>query len=153
MAKIIKLKESDLNRLVARVIKEQAATATTAVVQRPVAMTDRVKQLVGFLQNGKYTSSEIQQAQNVIKGPSATRAPQKSPSVPSQKPQQMGGAQSSGPRNQQTSIPRPTNPKPGPNVAAPTPVAQPTPQNQPTLGAQEPVAQPTRTKPTSKISS
>lgn len=110
MAKIIKLKESDLNRLVARVIKEQAATATTAVVQKPVAMTDRVKQLVGFLQNGKYTSSEIQQAQNVIKSPQGTRIPQKSPNVPSPKPQQTGGAQSSGPRQ--------TNPKP--NAAAPT---------------------------------
>jgi hypothetical protein len=123
MAKIIKLKESDLNRLVARVIKEQAATATTAVVQKPVAMTDRVKQLVGFLQNGKYTSSEIQQAQNIIKSPQGTRAPQNSPSVPSQKPQQMGGAQSSGPRkqNQQTQGGvRPTNPKPGVAAAPPT---------------------------------
>lgn len=67
-------------------VSEQAATA---VVQKPVAMTDRVKQLVGFLQNGKYTSSEIQQAQNIIKNPPATRAPQQSPVVVSQKSQQQ----------------------------------------------------------------
>ena len=93
MAKIIKLNESDLNKLVARVIKEQAATAASTAAQKPVMASDRVKQLVGFLQNGKYTSSEIQQAQNMIKNPAATRAPQKNPVVVSQKSQQTGGAQ------------------------------------------------------------
>ena len=58
MAKIIKLNESDLNKLVARVIKEQAATAASIAAKKPVMASDRVKQLVGFLQNGKYTSSE-----------------------------------------------------------------------------------------------
>ena len=89
MAKIIKLNESDLNRLVARVIKEQAATAASIAAQKPVMMSDRVKQLVGFLKNGNYTSSEIQQAQNIIKNPGTTRAPQKGPIVVSQKSQQL----------------------------------------------------------------
>lgn len=89
MAKIIKLNETDLNRLVARVIKEQAATAASIAAKKPVMMSDRVKQLVGFLKNGNYSSSEIQQAQNIIKNPPATRAPQKGPIVVSQKSQQL----------------------------------------------------------------
>ena len=60
-------------------VSEQAQTAATIAAKKPTPMSVRVKQLIGYLKNNSYTSSEIYQAQQYIKNvkPAPATAQQK----------------------------------------------------------------------------
>ena len=68
MAKIVRLTESDLERIVSKVIKEQ--------------VNPRVQSLVNYLKKYSFTPQEIQQAQASLKTPVKPAAPQQQKVAP-----------------------------------------------------------------------
>ena len=75
MGKTIRLTESDLNKLVNRIIKEQGLAGNASTGQAKQHASPRIYALADYLKKYSYTSAEIQQAQSQLKTPQAPVKP------------------------------------------------------------------------------